>query len=346
MQTPRVNIVTSKNTKVANSGNHNRPNTIHATALRGRLDEEFLNVGIIGAGVFGSFHAEKYHTLENVMLAGVFDKDVDAAIALAEKFQTNSFNKLSDLIEICDAVIITTPAKTHAEIAITALKSGCHVFIEKPIALSLAQADEIINEAEKRGLLIQVGHQERYVADVLGIFSIPEMPTRIECQRCMPVTGRGEDVSVVMDMMIHDLDMLLQFSKSGLPVVDLQGNAPQNCHEVSAEMSFPDDNLTALCVASRRSENRKRCMTLEFGEGNIDLDFLTRKITNTTPYPLKGDVDFQKSPKSNLALTDPLGFGARAFVNAVKYKTPPQIDGHAGRAALSLALRIEGLISK
>ena len=226
------------------------------------------------------------------------------------------------------------------------MKSGCHVFIEKPIALSLTQADKIIKEAEKRGLLVQVGHQERYVADALGLFSIPEKPTRIECQRCMPITGRGEDVSVVMDLMIHDLDMLLQFSKSGLQMVDLQGNVPQDCHEVSAEMSFLDDNLTALCVASRRSENRKRCMKLEFSEGNIDLDFLTRKITNTTRYPLKGDMDFQKSPKSNLALTDPLGFGARAFVDAIKSKISPQIDGHAGRAALTLALRIEGLISK
>ncbi len=306
--------------------------------------EAILRVGIAGAGKFGRFHASKIEALKDVELICVFDRDPIEAKLFAQEMGIAVATTLQTMLSSVDAVMITCPASGHAELAHQALASGCHVFVEKPIALNLEDADALICAANDRELVLQVGHQERYVADALGVFDLPEMPIKVECRRCMPKTGRGEDVSVVMDLMIHDLDLLAQISKGANPVTSLDWNHHNNNNNVNAVFSFQDCNLEASCVVSRRSSVRERSIRLIYATGFIYIDFLTRELINTTNFKLKASLQDTVCKKS--AIADPLAFGARDFVGAIRNKRQPIVTGEAARRALAWALAVEHNLTK
>jgi len=306
-----------------------------------------LRCAVVGAGKFGGFHAAKIAENASTALAFVVDCDAAAGAALATRFDAAVATDLSAVLPQVDAVFVTVPAPAHAQLAAQALAAGKHVFVEKPIALSLADADALIAQATANNVILQVGHQERYVAAALGLIDLPEAPVEITCHRCMPATGRGEDVSVVMDLMIHDLDLICALTgrRAAEFAVDVAPVAADidPYDAVSAKFSLPHDPQDiATVTVSRRSETRQRSLKLDYETGSIELDFLTRTIENKTPYTLPASLGTDHVP----ALKDPLAFGLSLFLEAIEGKASHgRVTGQQAREALALALAVEAGLS-
>jgi predicted dehydrogenase len=290
-----------------------------------------LRAAVVGAGVFGRHHASKYARLPGVTLSAIADADSDARRLVAGQFGLIPWADWRDLLGKVDLVSVCTPASTHAEIVGAFLASGAHVLVEKPIATKLAEAEELICLAADRGLVLTVGHQERFVFAKSGLLDCGEVPLSVESVRAGPWTGRGADVSVVLDLMIHDLDLVHRLLPGA--VIDVQALA-RSVHgrhpdEVSARLTFANGSSAEL-LASRSADSRMRSLRAVYADGTIEIDFLTRKVTNTTGRPL-----------APLDLDDPLGESVAAFVNAVKGERAALVRPEEAREALRTALMIE-----
>jgi predicted dehydrogenase len=296
-----------------------------------------LRAGVIGAGVFGGYHAAQYARLPGVELVGVCDLRSEAAQALAAKHGISAFADEAGLIAACDIVSITSPAIAHAASALAALGAGRPVYVEKPIATDLADADAIVAEAGRRGLVAACGFLERAGFAAMGLFDIPERPLRLEAARLGPASPRNLDVSVVLDLMIHDLDLALALNPSEPLAVEASGAAVANqtLDEAEAEVDF-DDGFVCRFRASRVAEARERTMTLTYPSGQVRVDFLTHAFTNTTPFRL--NPDFEQTPAGR----DRLGASISAFIAAVRGEAPgPLASAADGVRALDLALAVE-----
>jgi predicted dehydrogenase len=294
--------------------------------------EKRLKTGVAGAGVFGGHHARKHAASARIDLIGVFDPDPDRAGALAAETGARAFDNFTGMLAEVDAVTIAAPAGAHFDMAKAALEAGRHVYVEKPLALSLAEADALIALAEARGLVVQVGHQERFVLAAMGLPRGDRLPLSMEFGRSGPATGRGEDVAVALDLMIHDLDLARLFGFARPTKIDACGGYD----ETIATLTF-DGGRTASFVASRRSDARQRVMKAVYDDGAIEIDFLNRTIVNGTGAMLAAN-DFAGGPA---ALADPLGASVEAFVAAALDGRRAVVDGKAGRGALEWALMIE-----
>ncbi|WP_165793690.1 Gfo/Idh/MocA family protein [Hyphococcus luteus] len=292
-----------------------------------------IRVGVAGAGVFGGHHSAKIAAHDQASLAGVFDVDPARAEAMADRFKVSCFTDYAALIEAVDAIIVAAPASVHYDLAYEALAAGRHVFIEKPIALETADADALILLARGNGAVLQIGHQERYVAEAAGLLSIGKSPVKIDCVRRTGASGRCEDVSVVLDLMVHDLDLVRKLTNADIESVTANGDA----HDAKAELTLTNGALVNL-EASRRADAPERRMTLVYDDGIIEFDFVNRTAANTTGAALHADFDADEAPP---AFRDPLGFGASAFIDAVMHLREPIVTGEDGRDALDWARRIE-----
>lgn len=292
-----------------------------------------IRIGVAGAGVFGGHHSAKVAAHGHAIMAGIFDIDVARLKALAARFAAPAFTDYSAFLEAVDAVIVAAPASAHFNLARDALAAGRHVFIEKPIALETVDADALIALARDKGAVLQVGHQERYVADAAGLLSIGKSPVKIDCVRRTTASGRCEDVSVVLDLMVHDLDLIRKLSGSEIETVTASGDA----HGAKAELLLTN-GATVTLEASRRAEEPERRMTLIYDDGVVEFDFVNRKAANTTAAPLQTCFDMKAPP---LAFSDPLGFGTNAFISAILESSEPAVTGQDGRDALDWARRIE-----
>ena len=297
---------------------------------------EKISIGVAGAGVFGAHHIAKIAAHEHAVFAGVCDLNNARATALAEKFGGSVFSDFADLVAAVDAVVVAAPASKHFELAQTALLAGKHTFVEKPLALSLNDADELIELASSKGLVLQVGHQERYVFDAVGLFDRDKAPQQIECARSTDAVGRCEDVSVIFDLMIHDLDLVRKLTK-GEPLAVTAAGDPDS---VSAEFTL-SNGTTAVMSAARKAPTVERRMKLIYDDGVIEFDFVNRTCSNSTPQALKADVN---QAADSLAMSDPLAFGADQFVSAIISNADPIVSGKDGRAAVNWALQIEAAL--
>jgi predicted dehydrogenase len=297
-----------------------------------------LRAGVIGAGVFGGYHASKYAELPGASLAAVFDPHhPDRAAALAERWGGRAADTLEALLAACDVVSVASPASAHAPAALAALRAGKAVYVEKPVATSLEDADAILGEAAQRGLIVATGFLERSVFQVMGLFDIPEPPRLLDSVRKGPPSPRNLDVSVVIELMIHDLDLALALTAASPLAVEAEGAAVANAllDQVEAEVNF-DDGFTAFFHASWVAAERERSMRLVYPSGEVKIDFLTHSFVNTTPYPLNPDYDETPAGK------DRLGASIAAFLAAVRGEAPgPLADALDGAKALDLALAVE-----
>jgi predicted dehydrogenase len=290
-----------------------------------------LRGGVVGAGVFGGYHAKKYAELEGVTLAAVFDVDRSRAEALAGSLGAAAFDDMDAFLDAVDVVTVATPAVFHAGAALAALAAGKPVYSEKPLATTRADAAAIVGAAADAGLTLACGHQERVVFRAMGLLDIPERPLRLEAVRKGTPSPRNLDVSAVLDLMIHDIDLALALT----PVDPLQVVASGSADEVSAEVRF-NDGFVAILETSRVAEARERTMRVEFPSGEVEIDFLTRAFRNTTPYELIAD--FTETPAGR----DPLGASVGGFLAAVRGDSPrPVVTGAEAARALDLALQIE-----
>ena len=295
-----------------------------------------LRAGVVGAGVFGGYHADKYAELDGVVLSAVLDTHPERAAALAARHGGQAFSDMAAFLDAADVVSVASPAVSHARVTLAALRAGKHVYVEKPIATSLEDADAILGEASRRGLHVACGFLERAAFRAMGLFEIPEPPRRLEAVRCGPASPRNLDVSVVMDLMIHDLDLALALTAADPMAVEADGACVANAllDEVSAEVNF-DDGFTALFRASRVAQVRERTMRLVYNSGEVVVDFLTHSFSNTTPYALNPDYDETPAGK------DRLGASIGAFLAAVRGGGSPLANGLDGVKALDLALAVE-----
>jgi predicted dehydrogenase len=294
-----------------------------------------VRVGVIGAGVFGGYHAQKFSTSAHSSFVGAFDVDVEAAHAICAKAgQGVAFGSLDELFLACDAVVIATPASTHAYLARRALEAGKHTLVEKPLALTGGEARALAGLALDRDLVLQVGHQERLVFEAMGLFATGERPMRIEAVRMNQRSpdGRCEDVSVVFDLMIHDLDLAAELMGEVTAVAGdgIRAHTRYLDH-ASADLEFA--NGSAKLTASRCAAERERRMRIEYSCGTVEIDFLTRKVRNTTPFDIRADV--------SATLPDPLRAADEAFLAAIQGRGASRITGGVGARAAAMAETVE-----
>ena len=293
-----------------------------------------LKVGLIGAGVFGGYHAGKIAASEQTEFVGVFDPDTVRCGALADKNHVAAFVTQDELFAATDAILVACPAIYHEAVVRAALEAGKHVMVEKPLALTGHAADKLAAIADEKNLILQVGHQERFVMDAMGLFAIPEMPTRIEAFRIAPPApdGRAEDVSVIWDLMTHDLDMVGKLM--GEPVaVSATGRQAHTNHTDEATAILNFSYGTAEVTASRCALDRDRLMILTYPSGTIAIDFLTRVLENSTPYEVKLDVSD--------VLPDPLGAADEAFFAACLGQRECAVPGREAALAVHMAEQAE-----
>ncbi|HEX3918784.1 MAG TPA: Gfo/Idh/MocA family oxidoreductase [Caulobacteraceae bacterium] len=296
-----------------------------------------LRAGVIGAGVFGGYHANQYAALEGVELAGVYDHHPAHAEAIVARLGGQVFTSEAELIAAADVVSVATPASAHAASALAALAAGKPVYVEKPVATSPEEADRIVALARRSGLIAACGFLERAGLAAMGLFDIPEAPTLLEAVRVGLPGTRNLDVSVVLDLMIHDLDLALALSAAEPMTVEADGACVANAllDVVEAETDF-EDGFICRFRASRVAETAERSMRVVYPSGEVRVDFLTHAFTNTTPYQL--DPDFAATPAGR----NKLGASIGAFLAAVRGEIEaPLATALDGARALDLALAVE-----
>ncbi|WP_339746832.1 Gfo/Idh/MocA family oxidoreductase [uncultured Maricaulis sp.] len=300
-------------------------------------NSKFLRAGVVGAGVFGGFHAGKYAADDRAQLVGIYDPDAQRARELAAKHGAKSFDTLAALIAACDAVTVASPAVNHFEAAAASLASGRHVLVEKPVASSVEEARELITLAAAHGCVLQVGHQERFVFNAMGLFQVPAAPKRIVARRMGPASDRNLDVSVTLDLMIHDLDLAIALA--GAAVTKVEGKVDQGRFghpDIAHAILTFENGCVAELSSSRVHHERDRKMRVEYAEGVVDVDFIAKTFENSTPFKLNpGFADTEMA-------RDSLGANVKAFIASVLDGAPVAVPGIAGLRALDAARAVDG----
>ena len=305
------------------------------------MSEKSIRVAVVGAGEFGRNHVRVWRELEGAELVGIVDTDADRAARIAAEFGTRVLPGLDALsAEYVEAVSLAVPTKEHTRIGCRLLESELDVLVEKPMAASLAEADELIAAAMRRGRILQVGHVERFNPAVTAVQSIVSRPMFFEVHRLGIFTPRSLDIDVVYDVMIHDLDIVLSLVNS--PVADLKAvGIPVMTDKVDiahARVEF-ETGTVANFTASRVSTERVRKMRFFQEHEYISLDFtrqdvLRVRVKPATPLP---EINFEKLFTTS---EEPLHAELRAFLESVRTRRTPAVDGLAGRRALELADRV------
>ncbi|MBL8771843.1 MAG: Gfo/Idh/MocA family oxidoreductase [Phenylobacterium sp.] len=296
-----------------------------------------LRGGVIGAGVFGGYHARQYARLPDVTFVGVFDVHPDRAAAVAMPLGGRAFADLDQLLAEVDVVTVASPASAHAGQALVAIAAGKHVYVEKPIAVGVADAERIRAAADRAGVVVACGHQERVVFQAMGLLDAMEQPLLLEAVRHGPPSERSRDVSAVLDLMVHDIDLALAIAAGDAVTAEAEGARAADgvWDQVRAEATF-EGGFTAVFDVSRMAEARHRTMRVVYPSGEVAIDFVARTFRNTTPFPL--NPDFADTP----AARDPLGASVEGFLQAVRGAAPrPVVTAAEAIAALDLAVAVE-----
>ncbi len=308
-----------------------------------KKDGQKLRVGVVGVGYLGKFHAEKYARMDDVELVGVVDIDRTQAQAIADRFSTRAFADYTDLIGHIDAASIVVPTPGHFKVASDFLHNDVDVMIEKPMVSTLSEADELIRLAESRGLIVQVGHLERFNPAVVAVKDYVGRPLFIESHRLSVYNVRGTDVSVVLDLMIHDIDIISNFVRSELKSIHAAGIAvvSKDVDIANARLEFAS-GCVANVTASRISTRNERKIRLFQKDAYISLDFANRGITVIRK---DGEAEGGLIPGmgiQQLSFTDgdALADELTSFVRSVRQREEPEVTAQMGRDALNIALNI------
>jgi len=323
-----------------------------------------VKMGVIGAGYLGQWHIKNLQLLTNTELIGFFDADSERRTQIAKEFQIPIFYSLADLLKKCDAVSIVVPTIAHYQVAKSALLKNKHVFCEKPFMQTIAEANEIIALAHQKKRILQVGHIERFNPALAGLKNIAVDPLFIESHRISPFNPRGTDVAVILDLMIHDIDIILSLVKSEIEQIDAAG-APvltKNIDIANARLKF-NNGCVANITASRVSNKQMRKMRIFQRDAYITVDFLKNQTEiyslteNSQKLPpgtvavaeVKTDPNRKKvityqmieTPKSNALQAE-----LKAFISAIEDGSKPPVTGEDGKKALEIAIQIEDQINR
>src|SRR5436190_10510388 len=237
-----------------------------------------LKVGVIGAGHLGKFHLNNWATIEGIQLIGFCDPDDANAEQVASKYQIPRFTDVEKLIDACDALDIVAPTSFHFELCASAIKKGKHVFVEKPLANTMDEARELVKLSKEANIKFQVGHVERFNPAFLALKNMELQPMFIEVHRLAQFNPRGTDVSVILDLMIHDIDIILSIVKSNVNYISANGVAVMSDTPDIANVRIEFDNgCVANLTSSRISMKKMRKMRLFQKDAYIGIDFLEKK---------------------------------------------------------------------
>jgi predicted dehydrogenase len=304
---------------------------------------EKIRVGVVGVGYFGQFHAEKYSRMEGVELIGLVDVDPSRAREVAQRFRTHRFSKTSDLYGKIQAVSIAVPTHLHHSIARDFFLQGIDVLLEKPIATTVAEANELIQLAESKNLIFQVGHLERFNGALSAVGGILQNPFMIESYRTGPYTGRGIDVDVVLDLMVHDIDIVLSLVPSNVKYFHASGKSvvSPTLDIAHAQIEF-ENGCRANLVANRVSEEKVRKARILQPDGILSLDYLhqTASFSRNVASPGKERAPETIPEQIPIQKVDLLERETHSFIESVRNRKTAHVSGKDGKRALEVALQI------
>lgn len=324
---------------------------------------ERLKVGVIGVGHLGSLHTKMLADISTAELVGVFDVEAEKARRVAAEFKTVAFPALEELLSKVDAVTVATTTIAHYDAAHLALTQGKHLFIEKPVTQTIAEAELLCSLAKQKKLTIQVGHIERFNPAILALERYRISPMFVESHRLAQFNPRGTDVAVVLDLMIHDIDIILSFVQSPVVRVDANGVAvvSDSVDIANARLQF-ENGCVANVTASRISQKKMRKMRLFQKNEYISIDFSEGvaevfKLVDQDVPDAKGALTLGEigvgTRKRKIVYEQPevkevnaLRYELEMFVRAVQYGETPVVSGEDGKRALEVAHVIMGKINQ
>jgi len=300
-----------------------------------------IKIGVVGIGHLGNYHLQKYQKLPNSEIIGVADIMEERARKAAETFNCKALPDYRDLIGAVDAVSIAVPTVYHHKIAKDFLEAGVDVLLEKPISTTLKEADELVGISEKRGAILQIGFVERFNPAIVALKTVMRKPLFIEAHRLHPFFERGTDVDVILDLMIHDLDIILNFVKSPIKGVEAVGVSvlSEKVDIANARLTF-QSGCVANVTASRITGKTMQKIRFFEMEGYHAVDYAKRELVSLSKMNGKsGQIEIKRNPVE-VSNHDPLEEEIRSFLEAVTHRTLPPVSGREGRGVLEVALLI------
>jgi predicted dehydrogenase len=307
-----------------------------------------LRTAVVGVGYLGRFHAQKYKQLAGSQLVGVVDASIDTAQRVAGELQVSAFNDYRALFGKVDALSIAVPTPMHFQVAKDCLENGIHVLVEKPITVTVDEAKQLIEIAAKHQRVLQVGHLERFNPAIVAAAKVLTQPRFVESHRLAPFKLRGTDVSVVLDLMIHDLDLIQSLVGAPVESIDAAGSAifSGDIDIANARIRFAS-GCVVNTTASRVSLKQERKMRIFQDDAYISIDLQQKILTvirkkGDAPIESPAQVDIQEQTfDQGDALLDEI----TAFLRSVREGTPPAVSGEDGLRALQTAIKITDLVN-
>lgn len=309
-----------------------------------------VRIGVIGAGALGYHHVRLLRQQKGATLVGFFDTNREQSARVAGDLGARAFDSLPALLGAVDAAVIVVPTRAHHEVAIEALARGIHLLIEKPIATTVNQADELVESARRNKALLQIGHVERFNRALRAAMPYLDNPRFVESERLAPFNPRGTDVAVVLDLMIHDIDLVHALVRDRVADVRAVGVGVLTPVDMTNAWLQFERGAVANIKASRVSRDRLRKLRVFQRDGYFSLDLAAG---TGEFYHLRGDVDLAELAKSSQSIDkfvervklkapegEPLRLEHESFIAAIEGKSPVVVTGEDGRDALAVALRI------
>ena len=307
-----------------------------------------IRTAVIGVGYLGRFHAQKYAALPKSDLVAVADASEENANRVAEECNTTAVTDYKELFGKVDAVSIVVPTQLHHQVAKDCLENGIHVLLEKPITVTVEEADELIAIAKAKNLVLQVGHLERFNSAVIALNGVLETPQFIESHRLAPFNPRGADVNVILDLMIHDIDIIQNLVKSPIANIDANGVSvlTKEIDIANTRITF-ENGCVANVTASRVSTRPQRKMRIFQHDAYISIDFQDKimsvhKTGDKEMFPGIPEITSKESVFEN---SDAILAEAEAFLKAITEGTDAPVTGEDGRQALATAIHISELLN-
>jgi predicted dehydrogenase len=302
-----------------------------------------IRCAVVGVGYLGRFHAQKYKLIEDVDFVGVCDASSERAKAVGEELGVPSFDRYQELQGKVDAVTIASTTRTHYEIAKFFLENGVHVNVEKPMTVTIEEAEELVALAARKKLKLQVGHVERFNPALQAAKEKLKTPLFIECHRLAPFKPRGVDVDVILDLMIHDLDVILSLVKSPVKSVAAVGSPvlTKTVDIANARIEF-ESGAVANVTASRVSQSATRKFRVFQANQYLSIDFGSGEVNLTNRQgEWKDDQVPLEFESWSLEKGDALLAETQAFIHAVRTSSPVIVPGEDGLVAMKLATQIQ-----
>ena len=300
-----------------------------------------LKVGVIGTGSIGQHHARIFSDLPSVELVGIVDINSGRAEEIASRYSCKPYVNYMDIMNSVDALSIAVPTSLHHQIAMDSLKSNKDILLEKPITSTIQEAEEIISEAEKRNLILQVGHIERFNSGVSLISSMVDTPQFIESRRISPFLERSADIDVTLDLMIHDIDIILSLVNSDIS--DLRATGARvltdNIDVAHAWIEF-DNGCIAEAVTSRIASEKLRELKIYQSNALLTLDYQSREVSCLRKIDESIEKEIRKADEK-----EPLKEQLESFIECLQSRTQPIVSGCEGREALKVVLKISDLVN-